>query len=88
MTESGCSSYIQTWEWHQNDMVPLSCCYPRLYGVALFSKGTVAKHPDENSSSWSIIFRRLLKEDEIIEFQNFIGQISARRPFDNFDRRM
>lgn len=52
-----------------------------------FPKGLVSDHWDGNSSSWSIIFLRLLKDDETIEFQNLLSQISSRRVIEPFDRR-
>lgn len=47
----------------------------------------MADYWDEDSCSWTIIFCRLLKNEEIIDFQNLLGQISAIRPSENYDER-
>lgn len=43
-----------------------------------FPKGLIFDHWDDTSCSWNIILWRLLKVDEIIDFQQLLG-VSARR---------
>ena len=54
--------------------------FPRLYRIALPPKGSVTNYWDSSSSSWSIIFRCLLKEEEISDFQFLLESLDGRRP--------
>lgn len=68
--------------------VPLNICFPRLFRIALFPNGLVAEHWDILSSSWSLIFQRLLKDDEIADFPLLLSQIPEKRVTENFDIRV
>lgn len=74
----GIGSRIIFWvdPWLNN--TPLSNCFPRLYRIALNPKGSVADHWHSSSSSWSVTFRRLPKEEEIEDFQNLIGILHSK----------
>ncbi|TYK13424.1 myosin-binding protein 1-like [Cucumis melo var. makuwa] len=56
--------------------------------IALSSNGSVADHWDLELASWSIIFRRLLKEEEILDFQALLGKIADRSILKDQDRRL
>ena len=60
---------------------------PKLYKITLLSKGLVFDHWDLNISSWLILFHRFLKEDEILDFESFFGQI-LRRVFESIHWRL
>ena len=68
--------------------IPFNIQFPRLYRIALLPKGSIAEHWDSDLNSWAISFRRLLKEEEIAEFQNLIGKISARIILEASDKRI
>ena len=55
----------------------LSVLFPRLYRISLNPKGAVADFWDSIHSSWSITFRRALKEEELEDFQTLLGILSA-----------
>ena len=67
--------------------VPFNILFPRLYRVALLPKGSVANPWDSSLASWSITFRRLLKEEEILEFQLLLRKIAAPVISDDFERK-
>ena len=48
----------------------------------------MADHWDFNTSSWSILFCRLLKEEEIIDFQNLMSIIANKKNLNKPDRRI
>ena len=50
--------------------------------------GSVAAYWDKSTLSWSIIFKRLLKEEEISEFQQLLHLLSNRQVEDSMDRRI
>lgn len=67
---------------------PFKLAFPRLFRIALSSNGSVADHWDLELASWSIIFRRLLKEEEILDFQALLGKIADRSILKDQDRRL
>ena len=48
----------------------------------------MAAHSDHNTLSWSIIFRRFLKEDEISDFQQLLHILLLRQVVDSMDTRI
>lgn len=70
------------------DLIPLSLCYPKLFKIAIHPNGSVYDHWDASSSSWSISFRWLLKDDGITDFQSLIYQISNKKVAASEDRRV
>lgn len=76
--------------WHDPwlDHLPLKIRFPCLLKIALNPSGSVSNHWDSSSSSWSIFFRRLLKEEEILHFQTLISLISAQRVKECQDKRV
>lgn len=58
------------------DKISLKVCFPRLFKIASNPNGSVSEHWDLSTSSWSIFFKRLLKEEEIEDFQTLLGLIS------------
>ena len=45
-------------------------------------------HWDYSTSSWSIVFRRLLKDIEILELQNLMTQLASKKVSNNPNRRI
>ena len=43
----------------------LNVQFPKLFRIALLHEGSVAAHWDSSTLSWSLVFRRLMKEEEI-----------------------
>ncbi|TYK06564.1 hypothetical protein E5676_scaffold453G00250 [Cucumis melo var. makuwa] len=62
-------------------------CFSMLFRVSLMPNGSVAALWDNSTLSWSIMFRRLFKEEEISEFQQLLHLLSNRQVADSMDRR-
>ncbi|TYK31262.1 DENN domain and WD repeat-containing protein SCD1-like [Cucumis melo var. makuwa] len=82
------------WEGHGSEInhlwvgdipLALSICSPKLFRIALLPNGLVADHWDHLISSWSIIFHRLLEDDEILEYQDMLeyGRWNLQANFQN-----
>ena len=56
--------WLDPWE----SEIPFNSAFPRLFKIAILPNGTVADHWDFSLVSWSVIFCRLLKNEEIVEF--------------------
>lgn len=56
---------------------PLIDLFPRFFRISLNPRGAIAEFWDPSTTSWSINFRRNLKKEEIVEFQNLLGLISS-----------
>ena len=67
--------------------IPLKIQYTKLFKIALLPNGSVAAHWDSDTNSWSIVFQRLLKNEEIQEFQ-FLFLLSSKRVAELEDRRV
>ena len=59
------------------DNLPLHILFPRLYGISLSKGGAIADFWDYATSSWSINFRRALKDEEIADFQSLLNLVSS-----------
>lgn len=70
------------------DDIPLRSRFQKLFRITLLPNGSVATHWDHSTLSWSISFRRLLKEGEISEFQQLLHLLSQRQVVDSMDRRI
>lgn len=64
----GNGSRVFFWTDPWLDVIPLNSKFPRLFHIALTPKGSVAEHWESQTSSWSVYFKRLLKEEEVPEF--------------------
>lgn len=64
--------------WHDTwvNKVPFKVSFIKLFRIAFSPNGSVMEHWDPSTSSWSTVFRRLLKEDKIEEFQRLLNLIS------------
>lgn len=51
----------------------LSVGFPDLHTIAQIPNSSVVDHWDHNCSSWAPLLRRLLKDDEITDFQSLLG---------------
>ncbi|TYK22579.1 hypothetical protein E5676_scaffold584G00340 [Cucumis melo var. makuwa] len=58
--------------------IPLKTQNSKLFKIALLPIGSVAAHWDSDTNSWAIVFRRLLKDEEIQDFQSLL-LLSSRR---------
>ncbi|KAA0059964.1 hypothetical protein E5676_scaffold194G00030 [Cucumis melo var. makuwa] len=63
---------------------PLKEQFFKLFKIAILPNGSVAAHWDFETSSWSLSFRRCLKDDEIAEFQSLLSQLSSEK-VNNYD---
>lgn len=68
------------------DRSPLKVIFPRLYKISLNPNGAVSDYWDSSHSLWSITFRRLLKEEEIVDFQTLLGLLTAKSISANTDK--
>lgn len=75
----GNSNWISLWNDPWLDNSALSLRFPRLYRVAQLQNGLVSSHWDGDTLSWAVYFRRLLKEDEILDFQQLIHGLSSKK---------
>lgn len=64
---------------------PLQTQFPKLIRIALLPTSSVATHWDCDTNAWSIVFQRLLKGEEIQEFQSLL-LLSSRRMTELNDR--
>ena len=48
---------------------------------------SISDHWDSSTSSWSIFIRRMLNDEEIINFQSLLFQISSSQPASSLHRR-
>ena len=83
----GDGSRILFWKHPWMDNITLECKFPRLIRIALNPNGSISDHWDSSTSSWSIYFKRLLNDDEIIDFQSLLFQISSSQPTSFPDRK-
>ena len=74
----GYGSRVFFWTDPWLDVIPLSSKFPRLFHIALVPKGSVAEHWDSQTSSWSVYFRRLLKEEEVPKFQALLITLNGK----------
>ncbi|TYK06562.1 hypothetical protein E5676_scaffold453G00230 [Cucumis melo var. makuwa] len=58
-----------------------------LYRIALFPKGSISGYWDFSTFSWFLNFTRLLKEEEISDFQLLFGSLDRTRPSTLEDKR-
>lgn len=49
--------------------------FPRLFVIAVNVIGAVSSHWDVSTSFWNIIFERLLKDEEVVEFHVILSRI-------------
>ena len=83
----GDGSRILFWKHPWMDIITLECKFPRLVRIALNPNGSVLDHRDSSTNSWSIYFRRLLNDEEILDFQTLLSQISSSQPTSFPDQR-
>ena len=76
--------WLDTWTAY----TPFSIIFLNLFQIATLPNGSVANHWDSSTNSWAISFRRLLKENEVEEFQNLMGIIHKQRISSSQDRRV
>lgn len=81
---NGCRIGFWTDPWISQ--LPLKVSFPTLVRITNSPSGSVQDHWDSSSSSWSLSFRRLLKEEEIVDFQSLLQLISSKRVNENMDR--
>ena len=62
--------------------------FPRLFRVAKFPKGSIYDHWDLITNSWNLTFRRQLKDEEILEFQQLLFHLENSRVNNNIDSRV
>ena len=75
------------WKHPWVDIITLECKSSRLGRIALNPNGSVLDHWDTSTNSWSIYFRRLLNDEEILDFQALLSQISSSQPASFPDQR-
>ena len=56
--------------------------FPSLFRIALLPQGSVADHWDLTTLSWSVSFRRSLKEKEIVAFSSLLALLVPKKVFD------
>ena len=59
--------------------ISLKSQYPKLFKIALLPTSSGAARWDSDTNSWSIVFQRLLKDEEIQDFQSLLLFLSSRR---------
>ena len=67
---------------------PLKYLFTLLYRIALLPHGSVADHWDLDTLSWSLSFRRSLKEAEIAELQSLLSLLSSEKVFNYQDHKI
>ena len=70
------------------DRLPFKSQFSHLFRLALQPNDSVAAHWDFVTKSWSLVFRRLLKDEEIQDFQRLLTLISHKDLTDLDDRRV
>ena len=70
-------SKILFWKHPLMGIITLESKFPRLVKIALNPNGFVLDHRDSSTNSWSIYFRKLLNDKEILDFQTLLSQISS-----------
>ena len=78
----GDGSRIVFWKHPWMDNITLECKFPRLVRIALNPNGSISYH-----CSWSIYFKWLLNDEEILDFQSLLNQISSSQRASFLDRR-
>ena len=68
--------------------LPFKSQFPHLFRLAQQPNDSVAAHWDFVTKSWSLVFRRLLKDEEIQDFQCLLTLISHKGLTDLDDRRV
>ncbi|XP_038903695.1 uncharacterized protein LOC120090219 [Benincasa hispida] len=76
--------WLDTWEGHS----PFNILFSSLFRITTLPNGSVADHWDNNIASWSITFRRSLKDEEVSAFQDLLRKIVSRSPSLSFDKRV
>ena len=76
--------WLDTW----TKFAPFSIWFSRLFQIATLRNGSVANHWDSSTNSWAISFRRLLKENEVEDFQDLMGIFREKRISSSQDRRV
>ena len=66
---------------------PIKEQFSRLFRVALLPISSVAAHWDHDTSSWSLVFKRSLKDEEIAKFQSFRSLLSPEKVVNSDDFR-
>ena len=56
--------------------------FPSLFRIGLLPQGAVAGHWDHTTLSWSVSFRRSLKEEEIVVFSSLLALLAPKKMFD------
>ena len=59
------------------DKSPLNTLFLRLFRISLNKSRAIADFWDTSTSSWSINFRRALKEEEIVDFQTLLNLVQT-----------
>lgn len=60
---------------------PFEVCFPTLFRIASLWNSSIHEHWlhwDPNTRSWNLLFRRLLKEEEIAEFQQLMNSLPGK----------
>lgn len=82
---NGCRTIFWLDPWIEK--LPLSSRFPRLFTLVDL-KCTVADFWDPSTSSWDIAFRRLLEEEEIVDFMNLMVAITNKKVVEGTDKRI
>ena len=95
MEQGGSVGSFQDWEWKKSSYLdrfigdlPLKIQFPNLFRLAQMPNDSVVAHWDYVTNSWSLFFRRLLKDDEIQDFQCLLTLKSLKGLTDLDDRRV
>ena len=67
---------------------PLKGLFSLLYKIALLPQGSVVDHWDFATLSWSLPFRRSLKDVEIVEFESLLSLLSEEQVLDLEDHKV
>lgn len=69
---------VSFWNDPWIDYLALSLRFPQLYRVLQLPNGSVSNHWDVETLSWSVYFRRLLKEEEVLELHKLLLVLSSK----------
>ena len=78
---------ISFWQDPWIDKLPRSSRFPNVFKIAAKPKGSVAEYRGPTTSSWDISLRRQLKDEEIIDFQQFTTVIANKSVLQGSDRK-
>ena len=70
------SSVFWTDPWLDN--ISLNSKFPRLSHIALLPKGSISEHWDSQTSSWVVYFRRLIIQEEVVDFQTLMISLNGK----------